>query len=294
MRIKNFTPLQKSKAWQFAQSVYKQAFESSSFTKRELDIFLDQEGFWTFAEEQNYTEEQEKVNLMKVDYFENFPIPSRREYIKKNIDKQMARLSELLLKRSYLYEFTCENIRDESYLLYFFKSRPNPFLFYRHYLASRMSEFDIRELCFDNTWRMIWATCKDPKDIFGMPVANLNDNQLSLLYWSKLYDNIGESPDSPTNAVMRDQLAIDGWMIKQGKKRDAEEKTKDMPQVGELFIPVGSKREAAEITSLNTAEGKRIIKSRANDIKTRGDLDERQFSHIKQDISMQVNSLERR
>ena len=140
---------------------------------------------------------------------------------------------------------------------------------------------------------MIWGVSKDPQAIFGTPLSHLNDNQLSLLYWSKLYDSISESMDAPSSSVMKDHIAIDGWLIKQAKKRETEDRKNALPSsdAGEIFVPITSKKEIKEVNSLNSPEGKQILKSRAKDLADKGTLDERQFSHVKQELNMKKNEL---
>ena len=52
-----------------------------------------------------------------------------------------------------------------------------------------------------------------------------------------------------------------------------------------------SQKEVREINSLNSPEGKQILKSRAKDLANKGTLDEQQFSHVKQEIGMRKNEL---
>lgn len=250
-------------------------------------------GLWTQKEEEAYLQGLEDLQQMKVDYFEVFALETRREKIKRAIEAKIHQLNTAFQKKIYLSEYTCEYARDEAYAYYLFRDKDSPFIFSRKFLNSRISEEDIRSLYFDSTWRMIWGGSKDPKSIFGLSANQLNDNQLSLLYWSKLYDNIYESTDAPGNVVMKDSIAVDGWFIKQAKKREAEEKKKELPNqnAGEVFVMASSPKEIREINGLNSVEGKQVLKSRARDLTTKGDLDERQFSHVKQDIGIRKNEL---
>jgi hypothetical protein len=52
-----------------------------------------------------------------------------------------------------------------------------------------------------------------------------------------------------------------------------------------------SQKEVREINNLNSPEGKQILKSRAKDLADKGTLDERQFSHVKQELGMKKNEL---
>lgn len=293
IRIANFSPIEKAEAAAYSEAVYDECFESGSFSKEELADYLMEIGLWTQQQEEDYLKGFEDLQQMKMDYFEAFALETKRTKIKKAIDAKMHQLNIAFQKKIYLSEYTCEYARDEAYAYYLFRDKDAPFAFSRKFLSSRMSEEDIRALYFDSTWRMIWGVSKDAKSIFGVSSNQLNDNQLSLLYWSKLYDNIGESMDAPSNAVMKDPLAVDGWFIKQAKKRETEDKKNALPDQnsGEVFVMASSQKEIKEINSLNSAEGKQILKSRAKDLAAKGSLDERQFSHVKQEIGLKKNEL---
>jgi hypothetical protein len=293
IRIANFSPIEKAEAAAYSEGVYDECFESGSLSKEELADYLMEVGLWTQQEEEDYLQGLEDLQQMKVDYFEMFAIETRRMKVKRAIEAKIHQLNAVFQKKVYLNEYTCEYARDEAYAYYLFRDKDYPFAFSRKFLNSRMPEDDIRSLYFDGTWRMIWGVSKDPQSIFGLSANELNDNQLSLLYWSKLYDNISESTDAPGSAVMKDSLAVDGWFIKQAKKREAEDKMKSLPtnDASENFVMVSSAKEAKEINSLNNAEGRQILKSRARDLAAKGELDERQFSHVKQEIGIRKNEL---
>jgi hypothetical protein len=293
--IENFTPADKAQAWAFAQKCYQDAFEDGNYTKDELESYIEDLGYWLPEDEIRHNEDVENLQSMKVDYFEKFIFPSKRTKIKKSIDKQLDIINASFSSKTYLSEYTCESLREEAYYLYLFRDADNPFSFYRKYIVSRLSEDVLRNMYFDQIWRMVWNVSKDPVAIFGLNVNCLNDNQLGLLYWSKLYDSIGESSEGPSQAVMNDPIAVDGWLIKQSKKRAIEEKKNLIPDKdGEVFMMAKGKKEVDEILSLNTPDAKRVIKSRAKDLKEKGSLDEFQFSHVKQDLAMQVNELNTR
>jgi hypothetical protein len=140
---------------------------------------------------------------------------------------------------------------------------------------------------------MIWTTSKDVRTIFGLNSNGLNENQMSLVYWSKIYDNISESMEAPSGLVMKDATAVDGWLIKQSKNREMEDKKKELPNqnAGEVFVIASNQKEIKEINNLNSIEGKQVLRSRARDLATKGELDERQFSHVKQEIGIKKNEL---
>jgi hypothetical protein len=291
--VPNFSPIEKAEAAAFAQTVYDSCFMDGGFSKEELADYLAEIGIWTPEDEESYNKIFDDIQLMKVDYFDNFAVPSRRDRIKSAISKKVELANAEFHDRAYLYDYTCEAAKDEAYGSYLFKDYDSPILFYRKFLAARIQEEELRELYFDPTWRMIWSISKDTQSIFGLNANALNDNQLGLLYWSKVYDSISESSEAPNGSVMRDTIAVDGWMIKQSKNREAEERKKVLPgkEASETFVVVSSAKEAKEINNLNGIEGKQILKSRARDLTTNAELDERQFSHVKQEIGIRKNEL---
>jgi hypothetical protein len=293
IRIPNFSPIEKAEAAAYAQSVYDECFESGSFSKEEMYDYLVDNGLWTEEKEVEYNKSFEDLQQMKVDYFEAFSLETRRNRIKGAILAKMGKINDLHGEKSYLSEYTCDYARDEAYGVYLFKDTNSPFSFYRKFVSAKIQEDVVRGMYFDSTWRTIWNVSKDPIAIFGMNLNWLNDSQLLLLYWSKVYDNIAESSEVPSHAVMKDPLAIDGWLIKQSKNREAEDKKKALPSnnAGEVFVMAGSKKEIVEINNLNSLEGKQVLKSRAKDLKTKGELDEGQFSHVKQELNMKKNEL---
>lgn len=293
VRICNFTPLQKAEASTFSEQVYQECFDTGSFTVDEMKVFLSEQGIWTEQDEEMNSVGLEELQLMKVDYFDSFALASKKERIKKSIQKKLGLLNEQFMNKNYLHEYTCEYAKEESYGIHLFIDTHAPVSFYRKFAAARLPEDSIRGLYFDNTWRMIWSVSKDAQSIFGGHLNSLNDNQLSLLYWSKLYDNIQESMEAPSSNVLKDPLAVDGWLIKQSKKRESEDRQKLLPEnnAGEVFVPVKNKREAKEVMSLNSIEGRQVLKSRARDIIAKGDLDESQFSHVKRDLGIKKNEL---
>ena len=293
VRVSNFSPIEKADAAAYAQSVYDQCFEDGSFSKDELADYLLEMGLWSEEEEANYLKAIEDIQQMKMDYFEAFSLETRRNRIKGAILAKTNELNVSFQKKSYLSDYTCETSRDEAYGFYLFKDRDAPFSFYRKFLLSRISEEAIRGLYFNQTWRLIWNVSKDAQSIFGANMNCLNDNQLILLYWSKMYDSIAESMEAPSAAVMTDDIAVDGWLIKQSKNREIEDRKKTLPNndAGEIFVPVSSRKEIKEVNDLNGPEGKQVLKSRARDLASAGSLDEGQFSHVKQELGMKKNEL---
>jgi hypothetical protein len=93
-----------------------------------------------------------------------------------------------------------------------------------------------------------------------------------------LYDNIGESMDSPSDDVIEDDDAIDGWLIQERRKRDKESNKYKLDgfddkhsNADEVYIMASSQEETDEIYDLNDQHGRRKVKSREREVVAAGD-----------------------
>tara|TARA_B100001123_G_C14967539_1_gene890260 strand:+ start:111 stop:464 length:354 start_codon:yes stop_codon:yes gene_type:complete len=108
-----------------------------------------------------------------------------------------------------------------------------------------------------------------------------------------MYDSVYESMETPSDEVIEDDYAIDGWFIAQRRQREQDRKSSsggnNLPDAGEVFIPVSNNKEAARVYDMNTEEGKKVLKSQTKDIKEKGTVKESELSHVKQDLAMKAN-----
>ncbi len=290
-RIANFDPIKKAEAEAFAQEVEQEYIAYGGLTQDEIIELNINLGYWTEEQEKMLGKLIKEIQYAKGMYYEDFFRASRRELHLKAINSGIKRVNDLVLSKNHLYEYSSEYIKEESYWTFLFSDYGSPALLYRKYPLWRIQDEKVRGLYFDLKWRSIWAVCKDPYGIFGLRGNQLNDNQLSLLYWSKIYDNIQEAQEPPHQAMMQDTIAIDGWFIKQSKSKDSKQEEN---KATEVFKMARTKREKEEIMAMNSIEGQRVIKSRANDLKQNSELDEFHFSHVKQELAMKFNELNSR
>tara|TARA_Y100001963_G_scaffold17618_1_gene21770 strand:- start:460 stop:906 length:447 start_codon:yes stop_codon:yes gene_type:complete len=139
---------------------------------------------------------------------------------------------------------------------------------------------------------MIWNAGKDSREIFPLPACDLTDMQKSLVSWTRMYDSVYESMETPSDGIIEDDYAIDGWFTVQRRKRDDDRKESQgdkLPDSAEVFVPVSNQKEAQRVHDMNTQQGKQVIKSRMKDLEEQGSLEEGQFSHVKQDLAMKAN-----
>lgn len=288
IRVENFTPYQKSMAAKYSSDVYQYHFENGVYTDEEILFLLIEYGLWSEKDEEELNQIGSNIDNVKIDYFDNFLLPSKKEQIKKTLRILEDKMEDLHRKRSYLSEFTCEFAKGEAYYFSLFENFEHGHLLARKYMTSTIKEKDIRSLYFNNTWRMIWNSCKDANSIFGLNMNHLNDNQINLIYWSKMYDNILESTDRPSTQVMMDYIAVDGWILKQNKPKTSK---LDDSNFGEVFKMARNMNEQKEILGMNSPDVKGLLKQKGKEIKEKGVVDEIELSHVKYDVGMQINAM---
>ena len=111
-----------------------------------------------------------------------------------------------------------------------------------------------------------------------------------------MYDSVYQSIDCPSEEVIKDDIAIDGWFIDQDRKRKEEDKKTKASSVlsktktnGDLFLPAKTQEDVDRIIGMNGPQGKNVIKSLASDLRNKGSLKESELTHVKNDIQMAIN-----
>src|SRR5690606_30724708 len=125
---------------------------------------------------------------------------------------------------------------------------------------------------------------------FGMPDCELNDEQRRLIVWSKMYDSIRESMDAPTENVIQDDDALDGWMLVQKKKREKDRRAEQVESSiksdrirnsQDVMIKTWNQEDAEKITELNDEQGNMFRKMRVGQIKKSGSLEAKDMADLK-------------
>lgn len=176
---------------------------------------------------------QNSIDRAKRDLFSNRNSKIAIKEIKSKLNQIRAKLSDLLQPKSKMVPNTCEFIAQTEKIVYLLKAttykrgapyRPvNMNKIIDIWQNSLASESMIRFLARSDTWRTIWANQGLGFDLFVKHKdADLTHNQRNLVTWSKMYDNIQESMDCPSDKVIEDDDMLDGWFLIQKDKRDKE------------------------------------------------------------------------
>ena len=301
--VSPFSAQDKTFADFFSQEVYDDAILDGIWTQKEAEEYLIEKGYWSDEYEKEIKSIEERLEQMKVDYFNHFYNSQTKKYIVKNIEKQKERQQNLHTKKYTFYDKTCEYLKQYCFNSYVLQK--NSFFMdgglahekisvqlihskYTSVLNDILSK--IRDIVKNEKWKSRWYGLKEK----SFSNTELTDFQLSAISWSIYYDGINQSIDRPSDEVIADDIALDGWSILQARKRKEEEKKKNAEKMlpknisnaNEVFIPARNQKEAEDIFNLNDGQGKARINSIRNDLQTHGSRTENQLSDTQRDLHM--------
>lgn len=222
--------------------------------------------------------EQYKMELYK-EYFNG----EKRDQIRKILDgvrNSMQELSEIKHSMDYLkLEFFASSMKNQYIISQRILNLDGSRVFdedYRSLDSRELSKFlkpieektvtakDLRDIVKGDTWSAYTVQDK----IFG-PSIDLNDDQRNLLALQRMYNNVRQHPECPSDEIINDDDALDGWFLFQKDKQKKDKiknsllskvrgKIKDHSSV---FIFTQDEEESKAIWDMNNIEGKRTLKS---------------------------------
>lgn len=273
------------KAEAYYSEVFDQNFEKGVFTIEELceDLSEQQESII------------KRLEALKVEYYKvvvsSSYNDSSRFLLTQRIDETEEELSLLMMNNRRLEQFTCEGTAAYAKSLFLVESTTvwshdrKPYdwskapLTQVHdwYLSAKLAEHQIRSIARSREWRQIWNS-KACGQLFGQSLFLLSDEQKDLLFWSGMYDSANESSEPPTDAVVQDDNAFDGWLIDRHKERQREtmqaskEKFSKTYEAQDVFVQINSPQDIKTVQALNSPEatGKKmqIFRKMNEDAKT--------------------------
>jgi len=152
----------------------------------------------------------------------------------------------------------------------------------------------VRELARTTPWVGLWNVLKMNGQPFDLNTLTIE--QQSLLSWSNMYDKIHESPDCPPDEVLDDDDMLDGWLIIQRRKREADKKKQEieshinpkMKNADEIIMVAETAADAQKIDMLNPTHVQNIKKQRLKHVQEQGIVREQEFKDVQQKRSMQM------
>tara|TARA_R110000824_G_scaffold168645_4_gene345625 strand:+ start:3707 stop:4744 length:1038 start_codon:yes stop_codon:yes gene_type:complete len=301
----------------FAQRVYKRVYDeallSGVFTRKERLELIAEEGIWLQEDEDLLEKNKKIIEGKKIDLYENFLRPIQREQIRGQIRDIEREQLVLFTKKHTSDHLDCEGIAQYARWEWIIENTTThkdgtPYDFEELNISSVLSSHNkqqetdvaqIRQVAREDPWTNIWGVSKDTEQIFNRRPSELSEAQKNLIGWAKLYDAVNEAHEGPSNEVIKDDDALDGWLAKSRKEADKERGKKRLSEkhagADEVFMMAQSKEEIEEISSLNDPHSNNIKNQRMKRLKNKSDhsgrgLEYHKFSDRKQKAMVEANN----
>lgn len=289
---------------------YMEAFEEARsdglMDSKELETFMLVTEAWTDIDDEAVKTVEKSIEESKLQLYEKYLNDDFVKVNRKRLRRQEKLVSTLLSKKNSMYMQSAEQYAEMSRLLFIVKKCCIESAFdiddniddlIVAYQKNILSDTEIRKLCRTEPWRSLWSMAeKSGIRLFINEEPTIN--QRNIVLWSRTYDSVHESMDTPPKEVIDDDDFLDGWFIKQRRKREAEAnkkatednvKNEKIKSSENVFMMAGSKKEAAAISSANDEQSSLIKSQRMRQINQEGSLQHHHFSDKQAEYRKQIN-----
>lgn len=282
-------------------------------SKNAVDNLLRIYGLWNDSKENEYKALNRAADLTKIELYLKFNDSRARENLRKKIREIENSLSEQYQKKHYFdhltLEFYANSLKNQYIIMQSVFDMENNKIFGNNiddidtiFLEKILYEINnntvgmdaLKDLVKSELWKQYWSCLKE--NIFDKPAYELTDDQRSIINISKMYDSIREHHECPSDDIINDNDALDGWILHQRDKIEKEKKREEIEnrtgiknkRADEVFVFANSKEEVREIYDLNDAQTKQNIKQMKEIAKQKGSVEWSELPHVKQKIQENI------
>jgi hypothetical protein len=266
-----------------SEILYDSVIEENKFDKRllttkEIEIYLITNGVWAPSDEKTMKKIEDQIDDTKVEIYLNFNHSKKKEYLNQNLKTLEHTYSQLITRKNTFNYLSIEDhalsIKNEFIImntvynsannLVFNSSQEINYIMLQNFIKEILSEIitasQMRELVKSSLWKSYSSSCNLQRDII-----NTNDDYKHLINFHNMYNNVRQHPECPSEDIINDDNALDGWYIHQNRKADKERKKKSIldkvgdnikDNAGHVFIFTNNNEEAEAINDLNGPEEK--------------------------------------
>ena len=269
-----------------AQLLYEKIIEDNKYDKAwltpaEISIYLDHNNIWNKTKEEELENNNKILEDLKIDLYLNYINEKKKKNIKnstKTLNKlinqqytQKTSMNHLGIEEQALSiknEFIIMNTIYLDDKLYFDnpekETHDSLYLqkFIHEIVINTIDATKLRLVVKSDLWRS-YSNCAN----LIMNFLDINDDYRHLIGLHKMYDNARQHQESPSEDIIKDDDALDGWFLHQNRKAEKEKKKNAiLGKVGdknknkdEIFLITNDAKESQEIFSVNDDKGKQQI-----------------------------------
>lgn len=307
------------------EEIYNDVFEEVRFagllTSQEAVELRIKMGEWSKQEEERLLGLQKDIEQLKVGLVEHSLRSNEQKVIRLNIERAEKEVLALYHKKHLWDDSTIEGVCNLARFHFFllagltdhnrvpcwhrddFLDQPTSILepAISIFSSSRLSERQFRELARTEPWHGRWSLIKSAEQMFKVAGVDLTEDQKALCLWSKMYDNIYDHSECPSDEIINDDYALDGWMIIQRRKRHAdkdreevEAKVGNNPKIanaGEIFVVADTEEDAKKINAVNPLPVKIMKQQRQRVLEQKGIVKETEMPDVEQKLRLAFNQM---
>ena len=320
LKIRPITLEQQFELQEKALIYYNEVKEEGFLTNDEILDQMRERGLWSQQQEDRIEGLQKDIDRLKVELFQNKNKSQLVEQIRKYLKAGKEQYMDMMEKKYALCENSCEGVlytkkikdhvslccykeTDQGEELYDFKEVSRDSVG-QAYNMQMLGETALREIARSDPWKSAWILhdTNTSKLFSNKEGTELTPDQKNLLIWSKMYDNVQESIDCPTDDVIEDDDMLDGWFIVQRKKREQDRTTKELEQAtsnpkiaqsDEIFVFTDNQESADKINQSNSFHSQHVKKQRSAVINAKGEAQDLDFQDQQIKMRAQQNEMYR-
>jgi hypothetical protein len=298
-----------------AEILYDSIIEENKFDKRfltlkEIEMSLIANNIWNPELDKKIKEIENQIEDTKVDIYLNFLNLSKKTFYEKNIESLKKILSQLYNKKNSFNHLSIEehsmSVKNEFIISNTIHDNENKLVinyndnldyiilqnFIQEIVNNMIQALDIRELAKSNLWHMYSTTTNINQDILTS-----SDDYKLLISYTNMYNNVKQHPECPSQDIIEDDNALDGWSIHQNRKAEKDKKKQSiLDKVGgknknlgdHMFIFTNNEEEIEAINDLNDQEQKIFKQEMAAHSKANPGIKWEDLPPIKRKIQMEA------
>jgi len=252
-------------------SIYEENKDNPDYVlEDEFILLLKKRGSWTDRDEIGIEKLGEQIKIERKNIARFMFKESLKRICKSKIEKYEKDLNKLLVKKANLLsdgtlESHCNlavrrqrlifTVSSEEYDIESLVTDKNFVIIVENEIIRRaVGVSEMREISRTNPWRIYWVSSgRGIGNIFGCSLSDLSQEQLDVVYWSSVYDNVFENPERPSDDVVNDDILLDSWLEAQSKNSGSSGNGLVSDGIGkhkEIFL-VSDKEGAEKVYDLN-------------------------------------------
>jgi hypothetical protein len=291
----------------YANEIYREALREAEMSgvmfQDDIMGVMHMEHLWTPHDHEQLELLVKTMDDMKAELYDSWNQSNKRLAIRTALKKGYVERDRLETKKHALDHLSCEGIAISAKYrflmgcsLYYPTGQPywpdnSRWLYADAFIdrateilaKERLNESQFRELALNEPWRSHWGgKGVAGRGLLDVASVDMTDDQRALVLWSTIFDSIRESPNCPPESVFSDDDMLDGWMIIQRRKREAEMEKQSHETKGnqkimnsdEVFYMAETVEDARKIEKLNDGVGMMLKRQRMGFLKEKGEVAE--------------------